>query len=153
MKKERKTSKTVSLILTVIAIVVSGVFAVNGTGDRNSEKNYPQTEKSTYSQGETYTYNIPDTASEDYYTFRSKSTLSEHYKKHKADTRTSSTEEYLYRANYVINNDDSLHKTEKEDGDDIYYLVSTNELVIVSTDGYIRTYFCPENGKKYFDKQ
>ena len=79
--------------------------------------------------------------------------MSEHYKKHKADTRTSSTEEYLYRANYVINNDDSLHKTEKEDGDDIYYLVSTNELVIVSTDGYIRTYFCPENGKKYFDKQ
>ena len=27
------------------------------------------------------------------------------------------------------------------------------EFVVVSTDGYIRTYFCPDSGKKYFDKQ
>ena len=53
----------------------------------------------------------------------------------------------------MIGNPDSLHKLEKEDGDDIYYLEETNEFVVVSTDGYIRTYFCPDAGKKYFDKQ
>ena len=42
---------------------------------------------------------------------------------------------------------------EKDDGDDIYYLERTNELVIVSTDGYIRTYFRPDSGIKYYNKQ
>lgn len=46
-----------------------------------------------------------------------------------------------------------LYKTEKEDGDDVYYKEDTNEFVVVSTDGYIRTYFNPDSGKKYFDRQ
>ena len=40
-----------------------------------------------------------------------------------------------------------------EDGDGVYYIEDTNEFVILSTDGYIRTYFRPSGGKKYFDKQ
>ena len=46
-----------------------------------------------------------------------------------------------------------LHKIEAEDGDDVYYLESTNEFVIVSTDGYIRTYFKPEDGIEYYNRQ
>lgn len=56
-------------------------------------------------------------------------------------------------ANVVIHSPDALHKLEAEDGDDVYYLETTNEFVIVSTDGYIRTYFCPNDGKDYFDRQ
>ena len=37
--------------------------------------------------------------------------------------------------------------------DDVYYLESTNEFVIVATDGYIRTYFKPDDGKAYYDRQ
>jgi len=144
--KNNKNNRIASVIFTVIALIASGVLAYNGTNSADKPK-------TAYDESYSYTYNIPDAESEDYYTFRYNSDLSDHYKKHKADTQTSSKEEYLYRANYVINNKDSLHKTEKEDGDDIYYLVSTNELVIVSTDGYIRTYFCPDGGKAYFDKQ
>ena len=59
-------------------------------------------------------------------------------------------EEYAEGANKVINNKNSLHKTEAEDGDDVYYLEETNEFVIVSTDGYIRTYFKPTQGIDYF---
>ena len=44
-------------------------------------------------------------------------------------------------------------KTEKEDGDFVYYLEDTNEFVVLSKDGYIRTYFRPSGGKKYFDKR
>ena len=47
----------------------------------------------------------------------------------------------------------ALHKTEQEDGDDVYYIEETNEFVVVSTDGYIRTYFLPDSGKAYFDRQ
>lgn len=64
-----------------------------------------------------------------------------------------SVEEYEKAANDVINNDEALHKLEKEDNDDVYYLEDTNEFVIVSKDGYIRTYFCPDDGKEYFDKK
>ena len=64
----------------------------------------------------------------------------------------SSEEEYLSKANEVINNPNALTKTEAEDGDMIYYIEDTNEIVFVSTDGYIRTYFRCKN-KAYFDRQ
>ena len=62
-------------------------------------------------------------------------------------------ESYLEAACKVVENRESLHKTEAEDGDDVYYLESTNEIVIVSSDGYIRTYFCPEDGIEYYNRQ
>ena len=86
-------------------------------------------------------------------TFRSYSLMKSHYEKHGIDMGFSSMEDYLAAANAVVANPDCLHKTEAEDGDDIYYLEVTNEIVFVSTDGYIRTYFCPDSGKKYYDKQ
>ena len=30
---------------------------------------------------------------------------------------------------------------------------ATNDFVVVSTDGFIRTYFRPDSGKSYFDRQ
>ena len=62
-------------------------------------------------------------------------------------------EEYLAAANAVIANPDALTKTETEDGDMVYYVEDTNEFVVLSTDGYIRTYFYPDSGKRYFDRQ
>ena len=88
----------------------------------------------------------------DYY-FRSQSTLDSHYEKHGIEMGFSSAEEYEAAASDVANSPDALHKTEKEDGDDVYYIEATNEFVVVSTDGYIRTYFLPSGGKAYFDRQ
>ena len=65
----------------------------------------------------------------------------------------SSASAYEEAAREVVQNSNSLHKIEAEDGDDVYYLKSTNELVIVSTDGYIRTYFKPEDGIAYYNRQ
>jgi len=87
------------------------------------------------------------------YEFRNESLLNEHYEKHGSEMNAESIDEYVKMANEVINNPNSLHKLEAEDGDDVYYLEESNELVIVSTDGYIRTYFMPDNGKEFFDKQ
>jgi len=55
-------------------------------------------------------------------------------------------------ANALINNPAALHKLEAEDDDYIYYLQATNEIVFLSQDGYIRTYFIC-SGKDYFDRQ
>lgn len=87
------------------------------------------------------------------YTFRSESLLEEHYQKHGVEMGFATKEDYVTAANVVIHSPDALHKLEAEDGDDVYYLEATNEFVIVSTDGYIRTYFCPNDGKDYFDRQ
>ncbi|MCI5905735.1 MAG: zinc-ribbon domain containing protein [Oscillospiraceae bacterium] len=85
--------------------------------------------------------------------FRSNKLLEEHYEKHGIDMGFSSAADYEAAAAAVVNSPNALHKIEKEDNDDVYYIESTNEFVIVSTDGYIRTYFSPDSGKDYFDRQ
>ena len=85
--------------------------------------------------------------------FRNEERLKEHYEKHGIEMGFATPAEYEAAATAVVNSPDALHKLEKEDGDDVYYIESTNEFVIVSTDGYIRTYYHPTNGKEYFDNQ
>ena len=87
------------------------------------------------------------------YTFRNSKLLEEHFQKHGIEMGFATEEEYQKAASDVANNPDALHKLEKDDKDDVYYLEETNEFVVVSVDGFIRTYFCPDSGKKYFDKQ
>ena len=87
------------------------------------------------------------------YSFRQEEYLQEHFEKHGAEFSYASADEYLAGANRVVASPEALHKLEAEDGDDVYYLESTNEFVIVSTDGYIRTYFKPNDGKAYYDRQ
>lgn len=87
------------------------------------------------------------------YTFRKAEYLQEHFEKHGAEFGYATAEEYLAGANRVIASPEVLHKQEAEDGDDVYYLEATNEIVFVSTSGYLRTYFKPNDGKAYFDRQ
>ena len=87
------------------------------------------------------------------YTFRNEQLLNDHYEKHGIYMKYKSPEKYLKGANRVIADKDTLHAIEAEDGDDVYYLEKTNEFVVVSKDGYIRTYFCPEDGIEYFHRQ
>lgn len=86
-------------------------------------------------------------------TFRNESLLREHFDKHGKEMGFTDAKAYEQAAAAVVTNPLSLHKVEAEDNDDVYYLESTNEFVIVSTDGYIRTYFKPDKGKVYFDQQ
>ena len=76
--------------------------------------------------------------------------LSSHVGKHGAEVGCSTEPEYVAAANAVVANDAALHK-EEADGDDIYYLEETGELVVVSTKGYIRTYFISD--LDYFGRQ
>ena len=87
-----------------------------------------------------------------FYNFRTEQLLEEHFQKHGADTYCKTSSEYLAKANAVINNPNALKKTEAEDGDGVFYIEDTDEIVFLSTDGYIRTYFIC-SGKAYFDRQ
>lgn len=83
--------------------------------------------------------------------FRNGDRLESHYLKHGIDMGYDSAEDYQAGANAVISNPDVLHKTQAEDGDDVYFLKKTGEFVVVSQQGYIRTYFIAD--EDYYDRQ
>lgn len=90
---------------------------------------------------------------EQIYSFRNERLLNQHYEKHGIEMGFDTIEEYVAAANAVINHPDVLHKKEAEDNDDVYFLEATNEFVVVSTDGYIRTYFIASGGIAYYNRQ
>ena len=125
-------------LLLALFIPLMGCGAIIDTGDIDSTD-------------EAYAVEEADEPVE--YRFRNSKYLNQHYEKHGIEMGFDSPESYEAAASAVVNNPDALHKIEAEDGDDVYYVEDTNEFVVVSTDGYIRTYFLPSGGKAYFDRQ
>lgn len=136
-----KMKKILSAICTLLFFVTGIVVYLNVSpeGEDGGEKD-TQTEYDNQENYETYE-------------FRSEDLLDQHFDKHGDEFDYDSVDEYVQGANRVINDPNSLFKIEEEDGDYIYYLESTNEFVVVSTDGYIRTYFKPTDGIDYFNRQ
>ena len=87
------------------------------------------------------------------YEFRTDRQLDDHFERHGVEMGFEDEDAYVAGANRVIASPDALHKLEAEDGDDVYYLEETNEFVVVSKDGYIRTYFEPTDGIDYYERQ
>lgn len=123
-------------IVAAILVLVVAFASLLGGSDKEAVNEYSEAE-----------------ASNQTITFRTPELLNDHYEKHGIDMGFATAEEYEAAACKVVQNSESLHKTEAEDGDDVYYLETTNEFVVISTDGYIRTYFCPEDGLEYFNRQ
>ncbi len=175
MKKKIKFGSRIALFLMMLVFTSSVLFGCSDTADTmdtdseisasieedtadeadeteeadDAEEDVQDSDTAEESTGE------EDAEAGDYvtYTFRNSNLLESHYEKHGIDMGFDSAEEYEEAASDVVNNPDALHKTEEEDGDDIYYVEDTNEFVVVSTDGYIRTYFLPDAGKSYYDRQ
>lgn len=124
-------------ILTALILLIAVIYGVVSHGAPENEGSYTEIQNQQISDLE----------------FRNEELLNEHYEKHGIEMGFSSAEEYENAAEDVVENSNALHKTEAEDGDDIYYLENTNEFVVISTDGYIRTYFCPDDGIDYYNRQ
>lgn len=153
---------TVSDESSVVTEIPTEVETVPETEPTTELVTEPETEQETEiitaeSTTEEQIFNDYDDDIQVEYSFRTKNQLEQHFEKHGSefdgDFDYETAEEYEDGANDVINNPDALYKTEKEDGDGVYYLESTNEFVILSTDGYIRTYFRPSAGIDYFNRQ
>lgn len=150
-----------SLILGFIAYIVVINIDFDITGNVSDEYETVESVQAEYEAEESIsveyeTVSAAETESEESeyeYTFRNRQLLEEHYEKHGRYMKFKSPETYLKGANRVINDKDTLHAVEAEDGDDVFYLERTNEFVVVSADGFIRTYFCPEDGIEYFHRQ
>lgn len=148
MKNSNNTNYKVRSFLVAAAIVL--LILPKFMDNYRPQENDTQTQESTAQVQEAAT---DAEAVQTTITFRSRKSCEEHYEKHGVEMGFSTPEEYEQAAAAVVLNADSLHKLEAEDGDDVYYLEKTNEFVIVSTDGYIRTYFYPSDGIDYFNRQ
>ena len=143
-----------SVLALVLIVAAALYFGGNNGGDAVSEALQPETPASSTENTEPTSSEIePDSEPAAEYTFRNETYLTQHFQKHGDEFDYETAEEYLAGANMVINDTNALTKTEKEDGDLVFYLESTNEFVILSTDGYIRTYFRPSDGLDYFNRQ
>lgn len=136
-----------SLVLITLIILIS--FVITNMGSNDNESN----SSDTSSKVESNVDNVGEESSGKSYYFRNDELLTQHFQKHGNEFSYDTKEEYEAGASAVINNPKALHKTESKDGDDIYYVEDTNEFVVLSTDGYIRTYFKPSGGKSYYDRK
>lgn len=137
--KEQLLYRIVRIVITLAVVLIVG-FKVSSM---NPE---PETADMTKPP-------VTDEVAESNLHFRSDKLLNDHYEKHGIEMGFESAREYEAAAAAVVSNPRALHKTEKEDGDDVYYVEETNEFVIVSTDGFIRTYFYPSGGIAYYERQ
>lgn len=85
--------------------------------------------------------------------FRNKKLRDNHFEKHGIEMGFATVEDYIEAANKVISNPEALHKLEAEDNDHVYFVEETNEFVVLSQDGYIRTYYIANGGIDYFNRQ
>ena len=128
-------------------------YTITGNNDSASSESKEETKDSDKSDKKDSEATETAKADAVEYRFRNQKYLNQHYEKHGKDMGFASAEEYEKAASDVINNPSALHKIEKEDGDDVFYVEATNEFVVLASDGYIRTYFLPDAGLAYFNRQ
>ena len=146
---QKRKLKQYEKIVLIVILALSALFVRNNVSSNQKTADYESsTDVSSVTSNEAETnFNSAE------YTFKSDEQLQEHFEKHGDEFEYATAEEYQQGAGNVINSPNALHKIEKEDGDDVYYLEETNEFVILSSNGHIRTYFKPSDGKEYFDRQ
>ena len=148
-----KNKKLIIRVITIALVLVLAYFGKGldlGTGEPKTEEDARVEENVT----EGTDTEIADTEDEEIlYPFRSQEQLTDHYERHGVEMGYDTEESYVAGANGVVLSPDALHKLEEEDGDFVYYLEETNEFVVLSPDGYIRTYFCQDDGIDYYNRQ
>ncbi len=139
--------KNKKLIIRIAVLVVLLVLTYVG-------KNMNGAEEETGDETAAVVQEEPELEEEEIvYPFRSQEQLTDHFERHGVEMGYDTEESYVAGANGVVFSPDALHKLEEEDGDFVYYLEETNEFVVLSPDGYIRTYFCPDDGIDYYNRQ
>ena len=142
-------------IVAILTLLFGGTGAVTSINNTDTAAPAQQAEIIVEEQIQTESQVVQEAPfiQEATYYFRNKKLLNDHYEKHGKEMGFDSPESYERAANEIVNHPDALHRIEEEDGDDVYYLEENNGFVIVSIDGYIRTFFYPDDGLDYFNRQ
>nr|MBA5584998.1 hypothetical protein [Anaerobacillus isosaccharinicus]QOY38473.1 hypothetical protein AWH56_002955 [Anaerobacillus isosaccharinicus] len=86
--------------------------------------------------------------------FRTLSLLDSHYKKHvivQKEFGNITKNQYLTRAQNLIGSDSkNVLSKKRSNGDRVFYNTSNNEFAVLGKDGYIKTFFKPKDGFRYY---
>ena len=126
----KKFNSVLAIFLT-IAVFIAGLAGLSGCGTASDTDKQQTFTQNTVQSAESIDNTDKASDTNKTYTFRNQKLLNSHYEKHGKDMGFSSAKEYEKAASAVVTNPEALHKTEAEDGDDVYYVESTNEFVIV----------------------
>ncbi len=127
----------ITIVILIVCVVGGVIFFMRGKpADTGASVGQEISESGT--AGVSYGFRYPDR-------------LTEHFRKHGSEVGASSEADFLAKANAVIKNQAALHKLEAEDNDHVYFVEATGEIVFLSQDGYIRTYFISD--RAYFERQ
>jgi len=85
------------------------------------------------------------------FAFKNTDELKEHFIKHGRESNCKTPKKYLKTANKIIKSKKSLKKTEKEDGDTVYFNKKSGGIVFVSPKGFIRSFYISDID--YFKRQ
>ena len=85
-------------------------------------------------------------------TFESPELITKHYEKHREEFGDITEAEYLQKANqlYAEALSDDIEQFTRSDGSIAKYKFSTNEFLVITKEGNIRTYFKPIDGADYW---
>lgn len=85
-------------------------------------------------------------------TFESPELITKHYEKHREEFGDITEAEYLQKANqlYAEALSDDIEQFTRSDGSIAKYKFSTNEFLVITKEGNIRTYFKPVDGADYW---
>lgn len=82
-----------------------------------------------------------------------KGRLEEHFAKHGAEMGIATKEDYLARAQALVRGGAGIDTLKQRDGDTCFFKESTGEFAVLSDKNLLRTYFRPNDGRKYFERQ
>lgn len=78
--------------------------------------------------------------------------LEHHFAKHGAEMGFATKEEYLRAAQALVRGGPGV-ETYQRGGDTLFFKESTDEFAVLSDRGVIRTYFKPNDGRRYWERQ
>lgn len=79
--------------------------------------------------------------------------LEQHFQKHGHEMGIATKEEYLAKAQALVRGGPGVDTLTQADGDTCYFREATGELGVVSSRNVLRTYFKPNDGRRYFERQ
>lgn len=87
--------------------------------------------------------------------FETPEKMQKHYDKHIDKYGNISISEYIALANELVNakDTDDIERIVRSDESTAIYRFSTNDFLVITKDGYIRTFFKPDDGKAYWREE
>jgi len=153
----KNTLKWSQVLLLLVALVL--ILWGRGNLFQSNDIISPPSSQSTYTQQQPNNNPTRQTNSgthtADQLHWGNPNTLADHFQRHGADFYASSPEDYAWQAHaFYLAREDHQVKTDLEgDGVIRVYDEVTNAFGAYNADGTTKTYFKPDNGQGYFDRQ